>query len=88
MSEPTRIERRSLEAHVELCAKRYSYLETKIESMDEKIDKVESVVEQVFELVSSMERKQNDRLINWGVGIITTLLGVVGWLVTTFVLKQ
>jgi len=88
MTEPTRIERRSLEAHVELCAKRYSYLESKMESLDEKITKVESVVDQMLELLSKNERKQNDRLINWGVGIITSLLGALTWVVTTFVFKS
>jgi prefoldin subunit 5 len=88
MTEPTRIERRSLEAHVELCAKRYSYLESKMESLDEKITKVESVVDQMYELLSNNERKHNDRLINWGVGIITSLIGVLAWVVTTFVFKS
>lgn len=88
MTEPTRIERRSLEAHVELCAKRYSYLESKMESLDEKITKVESVVDQMYELLSTNERKHNDRLINWGVGVITSLIGVLAWVVTTFVFKS
>jgi len=88
MTEPTRIERRSLEAHVELCAKRYSYLESKMESLDEKITKVESVVDQMLELLSNNERKHNDRLISWGVGIITSLIGVLAWVVTTFVFKS
>ena len=50
MTEPTRIERRSLEAHVELCAKRYSYLESKMESLDEKITKVDPPNEEEVEV--------------------------------------
>ena len=37
MADTTDIEKKSLEAHVELCAERYRLLETKLESMDEKI---------------------------------------------------
>jgi hypothetical protein len=59
-----------------------------MESLDEKITKVESVVDQMLELLSKNERKQNDRLINWGVGIITSLLGALTWVVTTFVFKS
>jgi hypothetical protein len=34
MVEPTDIEKKSLEAHVELCAERYKFLETKLESVE------------------------------------------------------
>jgi hypothetical protein len=59
-----------------------------MESLDEKITKVESVVDQMLELLSNNERKHNDRLISWGVGIITSLIGVLAWVVTTFVFKS
>jgi hypothetical protein len=86
-SEPTRIEKRSLEAHVELCAKRYTYLEAHLDNLNNKITKVEKNIDQVLELVQDIERKQSDRTINWGVGIITSLLGVIAWLATTYVFK-
>ena len=34
MADTTDIEKKSLEAHVELCAERYRLLETKLESME------------------------------------------------------
>lgn len=87
MTEPSRIERRSLEAHVELCAKRYNYLETHLDNLETKITKVEETVDQVLELVQGLERKRNDQVINWGVGIITALLTVLAWVFTTYVFK-
>jgi hypothetical protein len=33
-----------------------------------------------------MSEKRNDQLINWGVGIVGTLLAVIAYLVTTFVM--
>ena len=35
MVEPTDIEKKSLEAHVELCAERYKLLETKLETVEQ-----------------------------------------------------
>jgi hypothetical protein len=34
-----------------------------------------------------MAEKSNDRLIKWGVGIIATLAGAVGWLLTHYLSK-
>ena len=44
MADTTDIEKKSLEAHVELCAERYRLLETKLESMDEKITTLFNVI--------------------------------------------
>ena len=80
MSQPTDIEKKSLEAHVELCAERYKFLEEKLESVEEKIVQVVSSVADVKSAVGKMAEKNNDRLINWGIGIIVFLVGVVGYL--------
>jgi prefoldin subunit 5 len=87
MSEPTEIEKKSLEAHVELCAERYSSLDQRIDGINEKIEKVEQCVEDIKDIMSAHVEKHNDRLIAWGVGIIATLVGTVGWLIATYVFK-
>jgi len=87
MVDTTDIEKKSLEAHVELCAERYKFLETKLEDVDEKMATIVSSVSAVKSTVESMATKNNDRLINWGLGIIVTLIGACGWLVTHYVLK-
>ena len=38
---PTEIEKQNLEAHVEICAVRYASLETKLDNLEHRIDKVE-----------------------------------------------
>lgn len=80
MGDTTDIEKKSLEAHVELCAERYRLLETKLESMDDKITTLFSVIAELRGMLQSSNAKQNDRLINWGVGIIVTLVGAVGYM--------
>ena len=80
MADTTEIEKKSLEAHVELCAERYKFLEEKLESVEEKIERVVSSVTSVKTTVDKMAEKTNDRLINWGIGIIVFLVGVIGYL--------
>jgi phage shock protein A len=79
MADTTDIEKKSLEAHVELCAERYRLLETKLESMDEKITTLFNVIAELRGMLQATNAKNNDRLLSWGVGIIVTLVGALGW---------
>jgi hypothetical protein len=85
MTDTTDLEKKSLEAHVDLCAQRYRFLEEKITGMDEKIEAVVDTVSGVKASVDKMAEKSNDRLINWGVGIIMFLVGSIGYLLKTYV---
>lgn len=84
MVEPTEIEKKSLEAHVELCAERYNGLISQLTNLDTKINNVSVMVKEVKDCVGKLTEKQNDRLINWGVGIIGFLVaGIIGLLAHT-----
>jgi len=85
--ETTDIEKKSLETHVELCAQRYKYLEEKLETVEQTVINLNAVVREVHDMVQAMSQRNTDRLINWGVGIIVFLTGIVGWLLTHYVLK-
>lgn len=87
MVDTTDIEKKSLEAHVELCAERYKFLETKLESVDEKLVAVVDSVSKVKSSLESMSTKNNDRLITWGIGIIGFLLATTTYLLTHYVFK-
>lgn len=87
MSETTEIEKKSLEAHVELCAQRYKLLEEKLENMETKIVSVAEGVATVKHHIELMSTKNNDRLVAWGVGIIGFLTATVGYLLVNYVLK-
>lgn len=86
MSDTTEIEKKSLEAHVELCAERYRYLEEKLGSMDNKIETVVDSVAGVKDAVERMAEKSNERILSWGAGIIVCLIGLIGYLLATYVL--
>lgn len=87
MVDTTDIEKKSLEAHVELCAERYRALELQISEIKTDIVDLKSVTTEVHQMVHSMTEKRNSQLINWGLGIIAFLTGVVGWLLSHYVLK-
>jgi predicted nucleic acid-binding Zn-ribbon protein len=87
MAETTDIEKKSLEAHVELCAERYNQLEQRFEHVDEKIVGLEKLMREVHDMVQRMTEKRTDQLISWGLGIIGLLVGAVGWLMATYVFK-
>ena len=86
MNNPSPLERKNLETHVELCAERYKFLEGKLESVEDKVTGLESVVSDVHLMIQKMANKQNDQLIKWAGASIAILLGVIGWLLATFVL--
>lgn len=83
----TDIEKKSLEAHVELCAERYNALETRIDSMIVCIDEIKSDIREMTVMIQTMAEKRNTQLINWGLGIIGALTATVGWLMSTYIIK-
>lgn len=87
MADTTDIEKKSLEAHVELCAERYRLLENKLETLDEKIEALSTSIESIKTAVQTMAEKRNNQVIGWAVGVIGALFATVGWLLTHYVLK-
>lgn len=87
MVDPTDIEKKSLEAHVELCAERYRALETQFTEVKKDICEVKDLAEKTHGLVHALTEKRNDQMITWGIAIIGTLSATVAWLVVTYVFK-
>ena len=87
MSEATDLERKSLEAHVDLCAQRYRFLEQKFQTVEEKIMEQGTVIREVHDMVHTMAEKRTDQIMSWGMGIIAALTAIVGYLLVTFVIN-
>lgn len=86
-NQPTNLEKKSLEAHVDLCAQRYRFLEQKLQDVEEKISKLDSVVSSVHDMLHTMTEQRNNQLLNWSLGIGSSLLAVIGYLLITYVFK-
>ena len=87
MVEATDIEKKSLEAHVELCAERYSALELRLDDLDNKINDNNNMIREIRDMVIKITDKRNDQIIGWGIGIIGTLAALTGYLLIHYVLK-
>jgi hypothetical protein len=87
MSEATDIEKKSLEAHVELCAERYNQLEQKFVHVETRIDGLQILMREVHDMVARLNEKRTDQLISWGLGIIGSLVAATVYLVITYVIK-
>jgi hypothetical protein len=87
MSETTEIEKKSLEAHVELCAERYNKLEQRFEHVEGKISGLEVLLREVHDMIQRMAEKRTDQIISWGVGIIGALIATTMYLLVTYVFK-
>lgn len=87
MSEATDIEKKSLEAHVELCAERYTQLEQRFAHVETRMDGLQSLMREVHDMVARLNEKRTDQLISWGVGIIGSLVAVTVYLIVTYVIK-
>jgi chromosome segregation ATPase len=87
MSEATDIEKKSLEAHVELCAERYNQLEQRFEHVDSKISSLETLMREVHDMVAKINEKRNDQIISWGLAVIGGLVAVTAYLIVNYVLK-
>jgi hypothetical protein len=81
----TEIEKKSLEAHVELCAERYSNLEIKLEHLDKRMDKIESHIVEIKNSLSGNDTGQYKTIITIGTTILGVLIaGIITLLATHF----
>ena len=82
MGSPSAIEKESLEAHVELCAIRYSNLEHKLSSVEHRMDKLEAHLIEIKESINANttehSKQQVSVLTAISTVILAALLGYIG----------
>ena len=87
MAETTDIEKKSLEAHVELCAERYNALEQRLDHVDARISTLSDIIREVHDMMQKISEKRNDQIISWGLGIIGALTATTVYLITQYVFQ-
>jgi hypothetical protein len=70
----TNIEKTNLEAHVELCAERYEKLETKLETVEKKVEQLETHIIDIKQTLAGAGDRQSKQLIAIGTAIISVLI--------------
>jgi hypothetical protein len=87
MVDTTDIEKKSLEAHVELCAERYRFLENKLETVESTVSAMNVMLADIRGMMDEVVNKRNDQLIKWGTAVIGVLVASVGYLLMHYVIK-
>mgnify|MGYP003340922380 CR=1 FL=1 len=78
----TEIEKKSLEAHVELCAERYINLDTKLDNLERRMDKIEGYVVEIKDSLSKVGGENSKTLITVGTAIFVALLtGIISFII-------
>ena len=81
----TDIEKKSLEAHVELCAERYENLDNKLNNFEKRMDKFEQYLVDIKNSISNNNSAPYKTLITIGTTIIGVLIaGIITLLATHF----
>jgi hypothetical protein len=77
----TDIEKKSLEAHVELCAERYSNLDTKLSNLETRMDKLEGHIVDIKDSIRTGNSDNLKTIITIGTSVfgilLTAILGVL-----------
>ena len=81
------IEKKNLEAHVELCAVRYKFIEEKLDAVDDQLVKLATAIGDVKTMMQHRSEKRNTQLISWGLGIMALKVSIIGHLLATYVIK-
>ena len=71
----TDIEKKSLEAHVELCAERYKNLDDKLCNLDERMGKIENMIADIKTAISAVPNESNKTIIVIGTTVVGALMG-------------
>jgi len=79
---PTEIEKKNLEAHVEICAVRYNNLDTKLSNLEQRMDKMELYLIGIKDSIDSKLENRSTNVMGWTISILgvilSALLGYIG----------
>ena len=80
-------ERESLDTHVDICAQRYALLLQRLEHMDQRFDRMETVVQEIHARITHNQDRALETYLTWAGVIIVGLISTVGYLLASFVIK-
>ena len=81
-------ERESLQVHVDVCAQRYALLLQRLEHMDGRFDRMETVVQEIHDRITRNQDRALKTYLMWAGAIIAGLVSITGYLLATFVIGK
>jgi hypothetical protein len=81
-------ERTSLETHVDICAQRYALLLERLDSVDRRFDRMETVVQEIHSRITRNQDQTLKTYLTWAGMIIAGLISVTGYLLASFVIGK
>ena len=81
-------ERESLEVHVDVCAQRYALILQRLDSVDTRFDRIETVVQEIHHKITRNQDQTLRTYLTWAGVIIAGLVSVTGYLLATFVIGK
>jgi hypothetical protein len=87
MVDTTDIEKKSLKAHVELCAERYRFLENKLKTVEYTVSAMNVMVADIRSMMDEVVNKRNDQIIKWGTAVIGVLVASISYLLMHYVIR-
>jgi hypothetical protein len=71
------IEAESLEAHVALCAERYQSMNDKLDNLNDRVGKMETVIQEIKTYIVGLEKTAMSKLLGWAGWAIASLLSAI-----------
>lgn len=78
-------ERSDLALHVDLCEQRYQQLIGKFDTVDSRLDKIETHITEIRDLIGANRRDDMKMFLGWAGVVVAALVGIVAWLLTHYV---
>lgn len=85
--EPIQAESENLELHTKLCAARYQQITQSFDVIDYRLVSIETMLKEIQTVVSNNQNALLNRFLSWGGALIIALVGIVGYLISHYVLK-
>ena len=87
MSTTTDIEKKNLEAHVELCAERYKNLDNKLSNLDDRMTVIEGHIVDIKESITNKTGGIDGKIITIGTTIVGVMFSAIIVLLVNFINK-
>ena len=80
-------EETDLTLHSRLCAQRYQQITDRLSNMDQRFDRIETTLADIKQVITTNQYGNLKLYLSWAAGIITTMMGVLGFMISHYVLR-